>query len=56
MMPFGPFVAILKGKTPFDSDGSKGGLSPRRDGGPTRYENVFPIERHAFVRRFRVFS
>ena len=35
-----PFPAIMKGKTPFDSDGSKAGLFTIRDSGPTRYECV----------------
>ena len=40
--PFGPYAAVAKGKTTFDSDGSKGGLSMRQDSGPTRYEFVPP--------------
>ena len=41
MTQFGPFAAIIKGKTPFYSvDGSKGGLSTKQDSGSTRCECV----------------
>ena len=46
--PFGPYAAVAKGKTTFDSDDSKGGLSARQDSGPTDTD-LFPlIERHGF--------
>ena len=54
MLPFGTFAAVVKGKTTFDVDGTKGGLPTRRDGGPARYESV-PIERHGLGWRFRIF-
>ena len=57
MAPFGPFGPIIKGKTPFDSKGSKGGLSTRGEAidSPVT-NNVFLIARWGFRRRLRVFS
>ena len=40
MAPFELFASITKGKTPFDSNGSKGGLPTRHVSGPARYECV----------------
>ena len=37
MALFGPYAAVVKGKTFIVSDGSKGGLRTRRDSGPARY-------------------
>ena len=44
MAPFGPYAAVVKGKTTFDSDGSKGVLSTRREIADPPGTNVFPIE------------
>ena len=38
MAPFGPQAVVTKGKATFDSNGSKGGMSTRRDSGTTKYE------------------
>ena len=40
MLLFGAFSAVVKGKTTFDVDGTKGGLPTRRDGGPDWYKSV----------------
>ena len=49
MVPFGPFPSsITKGKTPFDSDGSKGGLPMKQDVDPLG-TNVFLIDKHGFT-------
>ena len=54
MVPFGPFAAIIKGKTPFDSGGSKASLPTRRDSGPPR-TNILPIDRRGFAEGFVFF-
>ena len=49
MASFGCFSAVVKGELTFDSDGIDGSLPTRRDGAPTRYENVLPIERQTWT-------
>ena len=40
MAAFGPYGAVVKGKTTLDSNDSQGGLSTRRYSGPTKYECI----------------
>ena len=44
-------ASIIKGKTLFDSDGSKGGLPTKRNSGSTR-TNMFTVDRHDFAEGF----
>ena len=44
MEPFGPFAAIIQGKTHFDSDGSKGGC-PQGELADPPGTNMFLIDR-----------
>ena len=55
MALFGPYAAVVEGKTFFDSDGSKEGLPTRRDSGPTKYKRS-PLWQTWFCWRFLVFS
>ena len=44
-------LIVVKGKTFFHSDGSKGGLPTRRGSGPTRYDCA-PYDKHGFAEGF----
>ena len=54
MAPFGPFAAIIKGKTPFDSDAIKE-VYPRDEIVDPPGTNVFPIDRDNFAEGFVYF-
>ena len=49
---FGPYAAVVKGKTFFNSDGSKGEVCPRDEIADPPSTNVLFIDRHGFAEGF----